>query len=214
METESTSCPFEEIEEADNRYRNLKKYFKVLEICNNRFIPNSTRTDLFQTISDQILDELPENIRVFELIPDKIYSSRTDKVGNIVKQKIWGMKECNEYICNLIKIKNSEQDSKIDLLKKYKEKKIFFSDKYESNKFKELEIYAKIFKACRQSTVNKEPIYKILAESFLEKCPNNVKSFNLINGITASRDIEDGEDWDTDNIKKYMKDLKNERRVR
>ncbi len=182
---------FLEKQEADTIDKELKTLSKIIPKINSRFIPPHQKEKLSQVISDGILNKLPQKVQVFELIPYKIYSKRVNNVGF----EFWSKKELNNHFKETFNNKNFF---------------INFDNYNDSEKCRELDAYLKIFKYCQKSYLEKdvkENMYKTISDIFLENTPEEVKSFNLVNGIISERDSLQGETWNLSDMKEYINEL-------
>lgn len=185
------------------KHKEIKSYCKLVRKCRNRAIPPESRKKLYQVLCQMIHTTLPNQVQIFELIPDKIYS-----VKNVEDDDIWTMYNVDKYMQELTGIMHPNAKNS------GKRKAMFFEDDFvgdlELNEIEKLKAYAKIFKIANGTYIpseKKEYLYQNLGEIIMESCPKNVKEFVLDENLSIQRNIQEGESWCIDDFKEYIKEL-------
>ncbi len=194
--------------ESENRdaywkHKEIKSYFKLVQKCQNRAIPAESRKRLYQILCEVIHTTLPSQIKVFELIPNKIYSVKNGEINNT-----WTMCNVDEYMQELTNIMHP------NLKNKGKNKAMLFEDdlleNFKSEEVNKLRAYAKLLKTANGTYIpseKREYLYQTLGEVIIENCPENVKEFSLNEKFSVSRDVQDGDSWCLENFKEYIKEF-------
>lgn len=188
--------------EAYWKHKEIKSCAKLVNKCSSKFIPTNHKVTLLQSVADITLNSLPDDVLVFEMIPEVIYSKKLYGQG----KDLWTPENINTYLEDLTKIMHP------NLMKKSRKEKFYVKDieQNENDTYRELKSYYNIYKCCKESYITleqKEHIYSTLSDIMLESCPKNVKIFKIYNEIFSKRDIGRGETWDILDYKKYIKDI-------
>ncbi|GEM_PF-4759650 len=191
--------------ETDKTRKEIKNCFKLVGLSQSDCLPVESKKELCQVISDSVLEILPADVDVFELIPDEIYSRREEE-NTYGKLNVWTPYEVEDYLHELSKRKHPNP----------KRKRIckdisLHNTSYTKDKHLELKRYVKLLKEARNTSIrneNKERIFDLLSQYIFRHCPDNIGEIRITEDFQIKRYCENREVCDIQDLYEYNKILK------